>query len=160
MKANVIPQVSSVWWKANKGTTVNGAVLEAALKSYETARVEFAKAASANAADTPEFHAKAEKALSEGVARAVDTTISSCKKLLHGNEIAGLKRYHGNSIPKEKANLNKLLTDFQHRYQAVVDDMKGTMETYISTLNPIAKLSAETLLDCEKLELEAGPRSD
>jgi hypothetical protein len=155
MKAGVTPMVSSAWWKSNKGMTVKGAVLEGALKVYESARLNFTNKASANSAEAFQLYMEAKKALSVDVSKAVDATISSCNKLLHKDDIAGLEKYHSTAIPKEKGTLDKLFKDFEGRYQRIVDDMKGEMEAYVSALDPIAKLSAKTVLECEALESDA-----
>jgi tetratricopeptide (TPR) repeat protein len=155
MKAGVTPVLTVAWWKANKSTLVSGTAMEAALKKYEAAKTEFEKAIKTPAADGYAAYMTVKTILGTEVVKAVDTAIASCNKTLHKDDIAGLNKYKTNVIPAAKTALDNDFKEYKTKHETEFNNMVNGMTQFMKLLEPIAVLSANTVLQCEAIAPEA-----
>jgi len=149
MKPGVTPVLSAAWWKTNKGTLASSNPLETALQKYEKIKSDFERTIETPNADGYGAFAAAKTYLGVDLVKAVDAQIKSCNKLIHKDTIAGLTKYKTVVIPAEKTALDKTFNGFKSRHEGAFDSMIEAMQSTIKTLEPVAALSARTVLDCE-----------
>jgi len=151
MKANVTPELSSVWWKKNKPVTMKKTGLGAALKKYEKTVAEFDKmvkrASPAFETHTTFMQCKTELAQVE---KCVDAGIKAANKTLHKETIAALQKYKASVIPNEKKRLDKA---FDVVKKASESEVKQAFDAYtkgIALYKTVALDSAKMVLASRK----------
>jgi hypothetical protein len=153
VKAGVTPVLSSAWWKANKDDGVPEDPLYGALKKYELAKATFEKDIETRPSDADSAYRTFKTRLQE-LSHAVEVTLGKCDKAAHKNDIAGLEKYKNAVIPHEVKEVDTVFGKFQ-QVHGQFDEMMEAVTGYIKALEPIATLSAHTVLECEAAAPEA-----